>query len=137
MRPPFLLDTNVCIWLIDGELPLNKVAMLTAAYNDGLTSYVSPITALEVATLARKRRLKSQLSPQRWFERLLGLPGIALAPMPAELLIASQLLPGDIHKDPADRIIAATAREYGYTVMTRDRALLDYGRQGYLSVFEC
>ena len=57
--------------------------------------------------------------------------------MPAELLIESQSLPGDIHKDPYDRIIAATAREYGYTVMTRDRALLDYAAQGYLSALAC
>ncbi len=57
--------------------------------------------------------------------------------MPAELLIESQSLPGNIHQDPYDRIIAATAREYGYTVMTRDRALLDYGQEGYLSAVEC
>ena len=57
--------------------------------------------------------------------------------MPAELLIESQSLPGNIHKDPYDRIIAATAREYGYTVMTRNRALLDYGQEGYLSAVEC
>ena len=36
-----------------------------------------------------------------------------------------------------DRIIAATAREYGYTVITSDRALLEYGKDGYLSVLEC
>ena len=57
--------------------------------------------------------------------------------MSADLLIESQSLPGDIHKDPYDRIIAATAREYGYTVMTRDRALLDYAAQGYLSALAC
>jgi len=67
----------------------------------------------------------------------MSLPGLTLAPMPPALLIQSQALPGDIHKDPADRIIAATAREYGYTVMTSDRALLGYGAQGYLSVFAC
>jgi PIN domain nuclease of toxin-antitoxin system len=65
------------------------------------------------------------------------LSGLAQAEMSAGLLIESQSLPGDIHKDPYDRIIAATAREYGYTVMTRDRALLDYGGQGYLSVMPC
>jgi PIN domain nuclease of toxin-antitoxin system len=57
--------------------------------------------------------------------------------MPPELLIESTLLPDFSHGDPADRIIAATAREYGFTVMTRDRALLDYGKQGHLSVLEC
>jgi PIN domain nuclease of toxin-antitoxin system len=36
-----------------------------------------------------------------------------------------------------DRAIAATAREYGFTVMTRDRALLDYAAQGHLSALTC
>jgi PIN domain nuclease of toxin-antitoxin system len=67
----------------------------------------------------------------------LSLPGVELAEMPAELLIESALLPDFAQKDPYDRIIAATAREYGYTVITSDRVLLDYGKDGYLSVLEC
>jgi PIN domain nuclease of toxin-antitoxin system len=46
-------------------------------------------------------------------------------------------LPGAPPRDPADRIIAATAREHGYTVMTRDATLLAYAREGYLSAVEC
>lgn len=137
MKRPFLLDTNACIWLADGELGQSAEDALVESYNAGMATYVSPISALEIATLIRKRRFKSNLPPQRWFDRLLGQPGIALAPMSPEILIASQLLPGDIHKDPADRIIAATAREYGYTVMTRDQALLDYAEEGHLSALGC
>jgi PIN domain nuclease of toxin-antitoxin system len=133
----FLLDTCACHWLVDDTLSDVAAGALTDAYNAGLPAYISPITALEVATLARKGRFRSQMTPRRWFETLLNLPGIARAEMPAELLIESQSLPGNIHKDPYDRIIAATAREYGYTVMTRDRALLDYGQEGYLSAVEC
>lgn len=137
MNLPLLLDTNVCIWAVADLLPGPAQATLTDAFIAGRPTFVSPITALEVATLIRKRRLTTNLPPHRWFELILGLPGMALAPMPPEILIASQLLPGDIHKDPADRIIAATAREYGYTVMTRDRQLLDYGQAGYLAVMPC
>jgi PIN domain nuclease of toxin-antitoxin system len=46
-------------------------------------------------------------------------------------------LPGALPADPADRIIAATAREYGFAVMTRDRALLAYADQGSLSAVTC
>ena len=137
MNLPLLLDTNVCIWTVADVLPRAAQATLTEAFIAGRPTFVSPITALEIATLIRKGRFKSKLPPQRWFERLMGQPGIELAPMPPEILIASQLLPGDIHKDPADRIIAATAREYGYMVMTRDRQLLDYGRAGHLAVMPC
>lgn len=137
MKRPLLLDTNVCIWWVDGDLESDAEAMLAESFNAGSPTFVSPITALEVATLLRKGRFKTNLPPHRWFEHLMALPGVALAPMPPEILIASQLLPGDIHKDPADRIIAATAREYGYTLMTRDRALLSYAREGHLSAVEC
>ena len=57
--------------------------------------------------------------------------------MPPDLLIASSFLPGKPPRDPSDCIIAATARELGATLITRDRALLDYGEQGHVSVVEC
>jgi PIN domain nuclease of toxin-antitoxin system len=50
---------------------------------------------------------------------------MALADMPPAVLIASQNLPNFLVGDPADRIIAATAREYRFTVVTRDKPLLD------------
>jgi PIN domain nuclease of toxin-antitoxin system len=53
------------------------------------------------------------------------------------LLIASSFLPGKPPTDPTDRIIAATARELGATLITRDRALLAYGEQGHAAVLEC
>lgn len=67
----------------------------------------------------------------------MGKPNTVLAELTPKILMESSFLPGPVHKDPADRIIAATAREYGFTVMTRDRVLLDYGAEGYLSVLEC
>jgi PIN domain nuclease of toxin-antitoxin system len=57
--------------------------------------------------------------------------------MSPELLIASSYLPGKPPNDPTDRIIAATARELGATLLTRDRALLEYGKQGHIAVLEC
>jgi PIN domain nuclease of toxin-antitoxin system len=60
-----------------------------------------------------------------------------LADMPPDVLIASSFLPGVPPRDPADRIIAATARDLGATLITRDRALLAYGGQGHLNVVAC
>jgi PIN domain nuclease of toxin-antitoxin system len=57
--------------------------------------------------------------------------------MPPELLIASSFLPGIPPRDPADRILAATAREYGYVLVTRDRPLLDYSEQGHIQELAC
>ena len=57
--------------------------------------------------------------------------------MSPDLLIASSYLPGKPPRDPFDRIIVATARELGATLITRDRALLGYAEQGYVRVVEC
>lgn len=137
MVRPFLLDTCAALWIVEDTLPRRTWNALKEAYNEGQQTYVSPITAWEVGQLARKGKFRSNLTPLRWFERLMSAPGTVLAQMPPEVLIASSELPDFPTGDPADRIIASTAREYGLTVVTRDAALLDYGKQGYLDVLEC
>ncbi|MBV8779466.1 MAG: type II toxin-antitoxin system VapC family toxin, partial [Alphaproteobacteria bacterium] len=62
------------------------------------------------------------------------LPGIRLATMSPSILIASASLPGSAPKDPANRIIAATARAFGYAVVTRDGGLADYAEAGHISL---
>lgn len=138
MSQPVLLDTCAAMFLIASE-PMSEAAttVMDNSARARAPLLVSPITAWEVGLLAKKGRFRSSLSPQRWFDRLRSLPSIQLCELSAEVLLESSFLPGKLNKDPADRIIAATAREFGYTVMTRDEALLDYGRQGHLSVLEC
>ena len=87
--------------------------------------------------LSSRGRLTIAMEPDAWFERLLSIPGVELAPMPTRTLIASSFLPGAPPRDPVDRIIAATAREGGYRVVTRDRELLEYAEQGYMSAVAC
>ena len=87
--------------------------------------------------MARKGRFRSSLSPERWFEQLKGLPGVEICDLSGEILLASSFLPGELHGDPADRIMVTTAREQGFTLLTRDQALLDYAAQGYLAAMAC
>ena len=137
MRQPILLDTCAALWIVAEEISQDAASALLETRNAGMLVYVSPITAWEVGMLARKGRFRSRYTPQRWFEQLMSAPGAALAELTARVLMESSFLPGSIHADPADRIIAATAREYGFTVMTRDRALLDYAQEGHLSALAC
>lgn len=87
--------------------------------------------------LVSKQRLTLSRDPQSWFSALLAQEQVELAPMPPSVLIASCFLPGHAPQDPADRIIAATAREFGCTIVTRDRALLDYADAGFINALEC
>jgi PIN domain nuclease of toxin-antitoxin system len=138
MSAPFLLDTCAAIYIGDNEwLKPQAIEVIDIASDRGQPVYLSPITAWEIGLLARKGRFKSSLAPKRWLDRLLSFREIALCELTAEVLLESSFLPGGLHGDPADRIIAATAREYGYTVLTRDRALLEYAAQGHLRALEC
>ena len=100
-------------------------------------AYVSPITAWEIGMLASRGRLRLLIKPERWFSNLFEVQGVRLAELSPDLLIDASYLPGKPPKDPTDRILAATARELGATLITRDRALLDYGKQGHVAVLEC
>ncbi|MBL6938609.1 MAG: type II toxin-antitoxin system VapC family toxin [Alphaproteobacteria bacterium] len=137
MSGPILLDTCAIMWLVEGLLGEPGETILAERYAKGETIYVSPFTAWEIGAKASRGGFRSALTPEAWLTRAVALPGIAFAGLSPRLLLDSWSLPGRMIKDPADRIVAATAREYGYTVMTRDAALLDYGKQGYLSVVEC
>ncbi len=133
-----LLDTCATIWLSNDE-PVSQETLLALrnARDAGEPIYVSPITAWELGLLVSRGRMNLLMTPERWFNRLLQAPGLRLADMPVELLIASSFLPGTPPNDPADRIIAATAREYGYRLVTRDRSLLDYAERGHLQAVGC
>jgi PIN domain nuclease of toxin-antitoxin system len=137
MKCPYLLDTCAALWIVANEISQATADALSQAGSAGLPTYVSPITAWEIGNLARKGKFKSQYTPQIWFERLMSAPNTELSELSAKVLMESAFLPQYPHYDPADRIIIATAREYGYTVITRDRAMLDYAKQGHLSALEC
>ena len=134
----YLIDTCAAIWIANGD-PIREPAASTLQQiheeTDGLL--VSPMTAWEVAMLTSKGRLAFSLDPEVWFHRLCNLPGVHLADMPPAVLIASCNLPGSPPADPVDRIMAATARAFGYTLVTRDRHVLDYGGEGHVNVMGC
>lgn len=138
MSAQILLDTCTSIWIMENKpMKADAIAAIDAATAAGGRVFVSPITGWEVGMLASKGRFRSPHTPQRWLELLLALPNVALAAMPPELLMQSNFLPGNPPRDPWDRIIVATGREYGYTLVTSDRAMLRYARDGHLSAVPC
>jgi PIN domain nuclease of toxin-antitoxin system len=138
MEPSLLLDTCAAIW-ISAQQPMAQGAeeALAKARARDETVYVSPITAWEIGLLVSGGRLNMQMTPERWFERLMQAPGVRLASMLPSVLIAASFLPGQPPRDPADRILAATAREHGFQLLTRDRRLLDYAKQGHIQALAC
>jgi PIN domain nuclease of toxin-antitoxin system len=134
---PLLLDTNAAIWLSRDELKTSATEKLDEAARIGVATLLSPITAWEVGLLVSHNRLSLGVTPQRWFARILAMPNVHLAALSPDILMASSFLPGKPPRDPADRILLATARDLGATLITRDRALLKYGEEGQVSTIAC
>ena len=71
---------------------------------------------------------------EAWVKRAPAAPGLELAPLTPEIAIESTRLPGEFHGDPADRVLVATARLMGAALLTRDRQIIEYGRQRYARI---
>jgi PIN domain nuclease of toxin-antitoxin system len=134
---PILLDTCALLWIANDEpvAPDALKAFVNAADTPGGV-LASPISAWEVGQLVARGRLMLPIEPLNWFEAALAA-GIVLAPMPPAILVASSFLPHARLRDPADRILAATARAYDYRLMTRDKPLLEYSAEGHVQAIAC
>lgn len=135
---PLLLDTCAIIWIALNEpiKPEARAAMRAAMVGDEKVR-VSPISAWELGLLSARGRLTATRSPMGIFGEVIATTGIRMEPLSPEILIDSSLLPGDLHRDPADRILVATARTLGLTLVTRDQIILDYAKQGHVSALPC
>lgn len=138
MTTPLLLDTCAMIWMgEDAPVAPAAVAAMDKAGIDGTSVLVSPISAWERAMLVAKGRIRSPLSPKAWFDRILSIGGLKLAPLSPDILADASFLPEPLHRDPADRIIIATARALDLTIITRDTLILDYAAQGHVRAIAC
>ncbi|HYO45187.1 MAG TPA: type II toxin-antitoxin system VapC family toxin [Gemmatimonadota bacterium] len=133
-----LLDTHVWLWIMEGlEDPLGKVAssaIIEASRQGNLL--VSVISVWEIAMLETTGRIGLSMEIAEWIQRGLSAPGLRLANLTPEIAIESTRLPDWSGGDPADRILAATARIHGAAIATRDRRILDYADRGHVSALE-
>lgn len=132
-----VLDTHVLVWALldDARLGARARALIDAATaSSGLV--VPAITPWEIAMLAEKGRLSLGRETGAWIEAALALSGVRLAPLVPAIALDAVRLPGALHPDPADRMIIATARHFGLPLLTADRAILDYGKAGFVAVHD-
>lgn len=135
-----MLDTCAVIWTFEGERISASARAMIAQAADANTLFVSAVTAWELGLLASPdRRVPLELGapPERAFEAVIALAGVAYLPLEYRPAILSSALPGRLHNDPADRLLIATARDRDLTLVTRDKAILDYARLGHVKAVRC
>lgn len=124
MNSRYLLDT--CAWLDGVNDPLRLSPAVRALLRQQTSLRVASISLLEVARKAETGHLILGAPVERWFEVALPPARIWTLPITPAIAVESSRLPAPFHKDPADRLIVATARVHGLTVITSDSKILEY-----------
>ncbi|CAN2039643.1 PIN domain-containing protein [Candidatus Magnetomoraceae bacterium gMMP-15] len=121
-----LLDTHAWWWAISEPENLSAPAQQLISDTPSGQHCISSISLWEFAMMAQRGRIQLTITPQEWLSFALGMANTQVLPLSADIALDSCNLPGEFHKDPADRLIVATARISHLTLVTKDRKIRDY-----------
>lgn len=120
-----LLDTCAILWAVAEPERLSTNGRQSMSDPDA-EIFVSVISCAEIARAAGRGRLKLDRHWKGWFRDYTELDGWQPVPVDPGIMEEAYSLPEYSHRDPADRIIVATARKLELHVLTADRRMPDY-----------
>ena len=126
----YLLDTCALVWLANGNGRMPVRVRRELAEADEL--YVSSVSAWEISRKLLKGTLSLDDDTRTVWTNLVESYRLKVLPVTPEIAIVSTELP-EIHKDPADRFIIATAKVGKLKVVTSDGRFPEYG----IDVLDC
>jgi len=122
-----VLDTHVLVWWVNGDESLSKKAKAAIERElEGGQIIVSAISAWEIAMLVEREKLVLSMDVGSWLAAVAEIEAVRFIPLDVEVAMKSVDLPGEFHKDPADRMIVATARKLSAPLVTKDEKILAY-----------
>ena len=131
MTDRLLLDTHIALWLDSGDdrLRASSRALIEECWQNGGTILVSSVTAWEIALLVDTRRIDLDIPIEQWFERFVDRPGIEVVPLSYRAACRCYRLPHLEHRDPADRLLIATAIELTCPLVTYDQRIAGFAKR--------
>jgi PIN domain nuclease of toxin-antitoxin system len=123
-----VLDTHALVWWVSEpkRVPATARRLIDTAMRDTNPIAVSSISVWEVAMLVARQRLAFSIDPAAWLARVEALPFLSFVPVDNRIAVRAVHLEGFPNRDPADRIIVATAIGIGATLVTGDAQLRAY-----------
>jgi PIN domain nuclease of toxin-antitoxin system len=122
-----VLDTHTLIWWAASDAALSKKARIEINRElDGGDIIVSAISAWEISMLVANQRLVLSMEVSAWLSTVAEIEAVRFLPVDVEIATKSVELPGEFHKDSADRIIVATARKLAAPLITKDDKIRAY-----------
>ncbi len=119
-----LLDTHVLLWWLGTATRLSAAQWkVIENAGPGKPLWVSEITLWEIATLYSLKRIELRLPLRDWLEKATAPPLVRRFGISPAVAAEVAALPDSFHRDPADRIIVATARVLGATLLTQDQRI--------------
>jgi len=129
-----LLDTHVVVWLVTVDRRLGKAA--AAAILADPDRMVSAMISWDIAMRVDKRRIVIDEPLSDWLRIAFESTGVTEVPVTGEIARDAGSLEGEIHGDPCDRIMIATARALSCPLLTADEKILAYAAAGHLQAID-
>ena len=120
-----LLDTHVLIWAVEMPSKLGRRAK-AALLDPSSNLLISPISTLELAQLASKKRISFTSTVEAWVNSAIGQLRLESAEITHAVSAGAYVVGPDFQGDPADRILVSTCRSIPAFFMTADREILEY-----------
>lgn len=123
-----VLDTHALVWWVSApaRIPAKARRLLDGAVDSGDSLVVSSISIWEVALLSARGRLELTVPVEAWIAGVESLPFVRFVPVDNRIAARAVALENFPHKDPADRMILATALGLGAALVTADTRLRAY-----------
>jgi PIN domain nuclease of toxin-antitoxin system len=125
----FILDTHTLVWWLRNEpgmLTKAQLHVLAECERSREPVAISAISLWELAMMIERKKLLVTSSLNEWLDELESHPLLTILPLTASIAAESVRLDG-LHKDPADQIIVASARQHDLTLVTVDGRIRKWG----------
>jgi PIN domain nuclease of toxin-antitoxin system len=123
-----VLDTHALVWWVSGDERLSPAAAdaIRSELANAGQIMVSAISFWEIAMLLERGRMALAMELDEWWSAVESIECVSVVPVSPRLAVQSVRLPGEFHKDPADRMIVALARELNAPLLTADGKIQGY-----------